>query len=53
VRVDDVVDAQAIARGEGEVSIDLAELGIDERGGARTLAADEVGLTTAGGDLLE
>jgi len=53
VRVDDEAHAQTLARGEGQVAIDLADLGIDQRGGAGVAAAHQVGLAAAGRDLLE
>jgi hypothetical protein len=53
VRVDDVVDAQPVARSKREIPIDLADLRIDERGRARVRAANEVRLATAGSNLFE
>ena len=53
VRVDQVADPQALARRERDVAVDLAQLGIDDRRGAGVGVADEVGLATAGCDLLE
>src|SRR2546426_7581537 len=53
VRVDDEVDAQPVARGLRQVAVDLARLGVDQRGGAALAAADEVGLAASGGNLLE
>jgi hypothetical protein len=53
VRIDQVADTQAVARGERYVVIDLADFRIDQRGRAGVGAADEVGLTAAGRDLLE
>ena len=53
VRVDQVVDAQPVARGEREVVVDLAELRIDQRRHAGVRAADEVRLAAAGGYLFE
>ena len=53
VGVDDEADAQAVARRQAEVAVDLARLGIDQRAGAGVGAADQVRLAAAGGDLLE
>ena len=53
VGVDDEADAQAIARGQAKVAIDLAHLGVDQRAGAGVGAADQVRLAASGGDLLE
>ena len=41
------------ARRQREVAVDLAQLRIDQRRRAGLVAADEVGLAPAGGDLLE
>jgi glycine/D-amino acid oxidase-like deaminating enzyme len=48
VRIDEVVDSQAVARGEGQVAIDLAQFRVDQRRSAGVLAADQVGLAAAG-----
>ena len=53
VGVDDEADAQAVARRQAEVAIDLAHLGIDQRAGAGVGAADQVRLASSRGDLLE
>ena len=53
VGVDDEADAQAVARRQAEVAVDLARFGIDQRAGTGVGAADEVRLASAGGDLLE
>ena len=53
VRVDHVAKRQAAAREAAVVVIDLADLGIDQRGDARIGTADEIRLAAARCDLLE
>jgi hypothetical protein len=42
VGVDQVVDAQPVARGERQVLVDAAQLGVDQRCSAGLLAADQI-----------
>jgi hypothetical protein len=51
--IDDVMDAHARLGGQREIMVDLTDFGIDQRGNARIRAADEIGLASARGDLLE
>ena len=53
VCIDEIADSQAVARGEREVAVDLAELRINQRRGASLLAADHVRPASAGGSRLE
>src|SRR5215831_5366793 len=53
VRVDDVVHAHALTRGNAEIAVDLADFGIDDRGRAGLAAGDEVRLASACRDLFE
>ena len=47
VGVDQVTDAQAVARGEAQIAVDLADLRIDQRGRAGVGAAEEIRLAAA------
>ena len=53
MRVDDVMNPQAVAHRRDLIAIDLVDLGIDQRRGTSFLAADQIGLAAAGRDLLE
>src|SRR5262249_12667372 len=53
VRIDEVTDPHAFASGMGDVTVELADLRIDQRSRAGAGATDEVGLATARVDLLE
>ena len=53
VRIDQVTDAQPVARGEAKIAVNLARLRIDHYGRACLAAAEQIGLTTAGSNLLE
>ncbi len=53
VGVDQVVDAQSAARRRRQVTVDQADLRIDERAGAALGATDQVRLAAPGAELLE
>ena len=53
MRIDQVMDAQALASRQREVAVDQADLGIDQRRGAAICAADEVRPAAAGAQLLK
>src|ERR1700733_8877000 len=47
VRIDEIPDAQTISCSQRNVPVDLAELGVDQRGGAGFLASDHIGPAAA------
>ncbi len=47
VRVDEIADTQPIARGQREVTIDLAELRVDQHRGTGCLAVNQIGAAAA------
>jgi hypothetical protein len=51
--VDEIPDAQPIARGERDIAVNLTELRVDERGRAGRLAADDIRPTAARGHRFE
>ena len=53
VRVDDEANAQRVARRQRQVAVDLTDLGIDHRPGARVGTAQQVRLATTGGNPFE
>src|SRR5579862_4532946 len=53
VGVDQVSDPQTVSRGQGNVTIDLTELRINQCRGAALLAADEIRPASAAGHRLE
>jgi len=53
VGVDDIADAQSVLQRERAIPVDLADLRVDERARERLRTAQQIGLASACGDLLE
>src|SRR6266403_4566185 len=53
MRVDEVMDAQAVARSHRGITIDETDFRIDEDGRTAVAAADQIGLATASAEPLE
>ncbi len=53
VRVDQVVNAQAVTRRQGEITVDQGDLRVDEDRRAAFLATDQVGLAASRTEMFE
>src|ERR1700748_1197719 len=53
VRVDKIAESQAMATGERFIAVNLAQFGVDQRGGAGVFAAHQVGSAPPAGNSLE